>query len=163
MARTAPVHHYETLVRWTGNTGAGTARYGDYTNAHEIGDGSKLVCIPGSSDPAFGGDALRHNPEELLVAALAACHMMCYLHLCADAGVVVLGYVDRPHGSMLAERTGGHFTDVTLRPVITLPAGSDVQAAARLHEDAHARCFVANSMNFAVRCEPEFRHAEPAD
>lgn len=151
------MHHYQTRVRWTGNTGQGTARYGAYRNDHEVGTPGKALHIPGSSDPGFGGEPSRYNPEELLVATLAACHMMCYLHLCADHGVVVLDYVDEPTGSMLAKRVGGHFTEVRLRPQITLAAGSDQALALRLHEDAHARCFVANSMNFDVHVEPQFQ------
>ena len=55
--------------------------------------------LPGSSDPAFRGDPARWNPEELLVASLSTCHMLWYLHLCADAGVVVTDYVDRATAS----------------------------------------------------------------
>lgn len=144
-------------VHWTGNTGEGTRRYGAYTNAHDILAEDKRIRVPGSSDPGFGGDASCYNPEELLVAALAACHMMCYLHLCADAGVVVVDYTDQPTGALLARRVGGHFTEVTLHPQVTVAAGSSAALAEQLHEQAHARCFVANSMNFSVRFEPRIR------
>lgn len=77
-----------------------------------------------------------------------------YLHLCADKKIEVVDYVDDAVGTMVedAER-GGFFTDVILRPAVTLAAGSDVALAESLHERAHHLCFVANSVNFPVRCE----------
>jgi organic hydroperoxide reductase OsmC/OhrA len=113
--------------------------------------------IPGSADPAFRGDATRYNPEELLVMSLSSCHMLWYLHLCAEAGVIVTAYVDDAVGTLVeVKETGGHFTEVILRPVATLQAGSDAALAAQLHEKAHHLCFVANSVNFPVRVEAGF-------
>ncbi|PON11645.1 peroxiredoxin [Candidatus Entotheonella serta] len=144
-------HSYQIKLRWTGNTGAGTSGYRAYERAHEISAPGKLPIL-GSSDPAFRGDAVRYNPEELLVASLAACHMLWYLHLCADHGIVVTGYTDQPRGQMLeAEDGGGRFTEVILQPLVTVRAGADLVLAEQLHERAHALCFIANSMNFPVR------------
>jgi organic hydroperoxide reductase OsmC/OhrA len=145
-------HHYQTRTVWTGNTGTGTSGYHAYERAHEISAAGKPV-IAGSSDPAFRGDAARYNPEDLLVASLSACHMLWYLHLCADSGIVVTAYADDAQGMMVeTEDTGGHFTEVVLRPVVTIAAG-DSELAMRLHHRAHELCFIANSMNFPVRCE----------
>jgi organic hydroperoxide reductase OsmC/OhrA len=152
-------HFYPIRMTWTGNTGTGTGHYKGYERTHEYSVPGKPV-IPGSSDPAFRGDATRYNPEELLVMSLSSCHMLWYLHLCAEAGVVVTEYVDDAVGTMVeVKATGGHFTEVILRPMATLQAGSDVELATRLHEKAHHLCFVANSVNFPVRCEPSFKSA----
>jgi organic hydroperoxide reductase OsmC/OhrA len=151
-------HRYEATVVWTGNQGAGTASYRGYARTHEISAPGK-PAIPGSSDAAFRGDAARYNPEDLLVASLSACHMLWYLHLCADAGVVVTSYEDRAEGTMAETEEGaGRFTAVVLRPRVTLKAGADLALAASLHERAHALCFIANSVNFPVRHEPAMRH-----
>jgi organic hydroperoxide reductase OsmC/OhrA len=113
------------------------------------------VAIEASSDPAFRGDPTRHNPEELFVASLSSCHMLWYLHLCSTNGIVVTGYVDDALGTMEESPQGdGRFTDVLLRPRVTIGAGGDVALAKRLHDDAHRFCFIANSVNFPVRCEP---------
>jgi organic hydroperoxide reductase OsmC/OhrA len=113
--------------------------------------------LAGSSDAAFRGDAARWNPEDLLVASLSSCHMLWYLHLCAEAGVIVTAYVDDAVGTLVeVKETGGHFSEVILRPVATLQAGSDAALAAQLHEKAHHLCFVANSVNFPVRVEAGF-------
>jgi len=152
-------HKYETTVRWTGNLGTGTTAYKSYSRNHEIGAPGKPV-IPGSSDPAFRGDAARYNPEELLVASLSTCHMLWYLHLCAVSKVVVLDYEDHAGGTMEeAADGGGRFLEVTLRPRITVTTGSDLETARRLHHDAHEKCFIANSVNFPVGCEPVIRRA----
>src|SRR5689334_22650546 len=92
-------HRYRVTVEWTGNSGRGTADYRAYERAHEI-RGSGKPPIPASSDPHFRGDPARWNPEELLVASLSACHELWYLHLCADAGIVVTAYRDEAEGLM---------------------------------------------------------------
>jgi organic hydroperoxide reductase OsmC/OhrA len=146
-------HSYHTNVTWTGNTGTGTASYRGYKRDHEIAADGKPV-IPGSSDPAFRGDPARWNPEELLVASLSTCHQLWYLHLCADAGIVVTAYDDRAEG-VLTERPdgGGRFARVVLRPRVTITSAAHRELALSLHERAHAMCFIASSVNFAVSTE----------
>jgi organic hydroperoxide reductase OsmC/OhrA len=140
-------------VQWTGNTGTGTSGYRDYARAHEISAEGKPT-LPASSDPAFRGDRARWNPEELLLAALSSCHQLAYLHLCAVAGVVVTDYVDHAEGWMEETPDGaGQFTRVILRPKVTIAAGDPAKAKA-LHHEAHAKCFIARSVNFPVENEP---------
>ena len=153
-------HSYSVSIEWTGNLGQGTSGYKDYARSHEIAGAGK-PSIPGSSDPAFRGDRSRYNPEELLVASLSTCHMLWYLHLCADAGIVVTEYIDNAAGKMVETGdTGGHFTEVRLRPAVMVKRGTDLSLAEKLHERAHHLCFIANSVNFPVRCEPSTRIAE---
>lgn len=151
----AKTHRYSVTVQWTGDTGSGTSGYRSYERRHEILAAGKPL-IPGSSDPAFRGEASRWNPEDLLVASLSACHKLWYLHLCAEAGIVVVAYIDHAEGEMEESGDGsGRFRSVTLHPEITVKPGSDLVKAIALHETAHAKCFIANSVNFPVRCEPE--------
>ncbi len=147
-------HRYTVRVTWTGNRGAGTTDYRAYDRAHVIETAGKPP-IPGSADPAFRGDPDRWNPEELFVASLSACHKLWYLHLCATAGVVVVAYADKATGVMTENSDGsGQFTQVVLRPQVTVAQGSDVALAERLHTDAHRMCFIARSVNMPVRIEP---------
>ena len=156
-------HSYSLNVRWTGNLGEGTSSYRAYSRNHEIAADHKTI-IAASSDPVFRGDKTRYNPEELLVAALSTCHMLSYLHLCADAGIVVTGYNDNAKGTMVeTEGSGGHFTEVTLHPLVQLAPGADTERALALHEKAHHVCFIANSVNFPVRCEPSLEVVEVAN
>lgn len=146
-------HLYRVDVVWTGNRGSGTDGYRNYSRNHVIRVPGKPELV-GSSDPSFRGDATRHNPEDLLVAALSTCHMLSYLHMATEAGVVVVAYDDSAEGTMLTEGDGGRFTEVVLRPVVTIRADSDPEQALAAHETAHHACFIANSVNFPVRCEP---------
>ncbi|OHC63677.1 MAG: peroxiredoxin [Rhodocyclales bacterium GWA2_65_20] len=147
-------HTYATRTEWTGNLGEGTANYRAYARDHVITAAGR-PDLPGSSDPAFRGDGARWNPEDLLVASLSSCHMLWYLHLCAQAGIAVLGYHDDAVGTMVEDADGGgRFTQAVLRPVATLAAGGDAAKAAALHEKAHRLCFIANSVNFPVSIEP---------
>jgi organic hydroperoxide reductase OsmC/OhrA len=151
----AKTHTYTCTTTWTGNTGQGTADYTAYRRDHVYSSPGKPDVL-GSSDPAFRGDASRYNPEELLVAALSSCHMLWYLHLCADAGIVVLSYKDDATGTMVEDAVkGGHFTAVTLRPQVAITMRNHTQKARDLHTTAHAKCFIANSVNFPVACDPQ--------
>ncbi|HSM83601.1 MAG TPA: OsmC family protein [Nodosilinea sp.] len=150
----AKPHLYRVEVTWTGNTGPGTQSYSAYERAYTITAADK-AAIAASADPIFRGDKTKYNPEELLVASLSSCHMLWYLHLCAEAGVVVTRYVDYPIGTMMvAGDGGGQFAKVLLRPIVTVMPESDAGLAAQLHERAHDQCFIANSVNFPVLCEP---------
>lgn len=143
-------HTYTVTVNWTGNRGTGTSAYRDYGRDHTIEAQGKPL-IPASSDPAFRGEAARYNPEDLLVASAAACHMLWYLHLCSLAGIIVVAYTDQPVGLMEETSSGGgHFAKITLNPEVTLEAGADLALAKRLHDAAHEKCFIANSVNFPI-------------
>jgi len=153
-------HTYLTNLVWTGNTGNGTKTYRGYSRAHEISVAGKPV-IASSSDPHFRGDKSRYNPEEMIVASLSACHLLSYLHMCASAGIVVIGYEDEATGKMVeTEDGGGHFTEVILRPQVLISRESDPEKATELHHKAHELCFIACSVNFPVRTEPTIVVAE---
>ncbi|TQF68554.1 OsmC family peroxiredoxin [Rhodococcus spelaei] len=155
-------HHYALTVAWTGNRGVGTVDHRAYGREHRISAPAK-PDVYGSSDPAFRGDPARWNPEELLVASLAQCHMLWFLSLAASAGIVVTGYTDRPTGTMAEEPSGaGQFTEVTLNPDVTVrdrdTLGADLLAKIEsLHQSANEMCFIARSVNFAVRHRPTTR------
>ncbi len=147
-------HTYRSTIRWTGDRGSGTSGYRDYDRLYDVlVDGKRPIA--GSSDPLFRGDPARHNPEDLLVSAVSACHMLWYLHLCADAGVVVTAYIDDCDGRLAEHPDGsGRFTAITLRPRATIAPGSDPDRAIALHADASRMCPLAASMAFPVRHEP---------
>lgn len=144
-------HHYTTNVIWTGNRGEGTLNYRTYSRDFEIQSEGKSK-IYASSDPNFLGNPQNYNPEEMLVASLSGCHMLWYLHLCAEAGVVVIDYRDSPTGLMKESvQNGGQFKQVTLNPTVIIARESDIIKATQLHNQAHKMCFIANSVNFSVK------------
>ena len=146
-------HKYKTNIEWMGNRGEGTSHYKGYDRNHRIVVANKPV-IDASSDPAFMGDASKYNPEELLVASLSSCHMLWFLHLCSDNGIVVVDYRDEATGIMVETLSGGHFTEVVLHPVVTITDKMKIEKANELHHEANKKCFIANSCNFPVRHEP---------
>jgi organic hydroperoxide reductase OsmC/OhrA len=146
-------HEYRTHLIWEGNQGDGTATYDGYGRQYRVTIAGK-PDLAGSADPAFRGDPEKHNPEDLLMAAIASCHMLSYLALCARARIAVLAYEDEAIGTMMLEANGGgRFVEVTLRPKVTLAPGSDLARAERFHETAHNLCFIANSCNFPIHHE----------
>jgi organic hydroperoxide reductase OsmC/OhrA len=149
-------HQYSLTIKWTGNKGEGTDGYKSYERSHEIlVDGKEI--INGSSDPAFLGDKTKYNPEELLIASISSCHMLWYLHLCSDAGIVVTDYIDNAKGMMEeTDNGGGKFTSVTLYPIITLKNIDQKEEAATLHIKANELCFIANSLNFKIQHQATF-------
>jgi organic hydroperoxide reductase OsmC/OhrA len=147
-------HHYLATTKWTGNKGEGTSGYKTYERAHAILIEGKanLLC---SSDPSFRGDKTKHNPEELLLSSLSSCHMLWYLHLCSDSGVVVVDYIDEASGTMEENGDGsGQFIEVILKPKVTVREKSMIAKANDLHHKANQMCFIARSVNFPVKHIP---------
>jgi len=151
----ASVHHFAATVTWTGNQGTGTSTYRAYSRNHEISCDGKSAAVAGSSDPAFRGDKTRYSPEDLLIASLSACHMLWVLHLCAEAKITVVEYIDTASGTMALNPDGsGQFSEVVLRPRITVLESGREEDVRTVNEKAHKLCFIARSVNFPVRHEP---------
>ncbi|HEX3210865.1 MAG TPA: OsmC family protein [Geminicoccaceae bacterium] len=145
-------HQFAARLLWTGAAAGPTRSYEGYVRAWraEIADKPPLE---GSADPVYRGDPAKYNPEDLLVVALATCHMLSYLALCARAGIEVVAYEDRASGTMAIKDGRMRFVEVTLAPNVGIGAG-DRERAEALHAQAHAECFIANSVNFPVRNRP---------
>jgi len=150
----AKTHHYSLTVEWTGNNGEGTKDYRAYERSHNISVENKVV-IAGSSDPAFRGDKKKHNPEDLFVASIATCHMLWYLHLCSEAGIIITEYVDHATATMVETANGGgRFEEVTLNPGVTITSELMRETAQLLHHKANELCFIASSCNFPIYHKP---------
>lgn len=147
-------HRYALTVRWTGNLGDGTSSYRGYSRDHDVLIPG-LPVLPGSADPAFHGDRERYNPEQLLLAALAQCHMLSFLHVAVRHGVVVTDYQDAATGILRMNRDGsGQFESVTLNPAVTITDAGKLDLVPELHHEANRLCFIARSVNFPVHHVP---------
>jgi organic hydroperoxide reductase OsmC/OhrA len=145
-------HQFQARITWPRTAGASTAT-AEYSRDYTLTLDGKPELF-GSGPTVFKGDAAGLNPEEMLVASLAACHTLTYLSLCSHKGVTVIGYSD--HGEGKLERVGPgkmKFVHVTLKPKVRIAAGGDAALALELHHKAHEGCFVANSVNFPVVVE----------
>ena len=150
MARTVT---YTPQLQWTGNTGTGTSSYNDYARDYVVRIERK-PDLAGSASHLFRGNPVRNDPEEHFLAAISGCHLLSYLALAARNNVVVLDYRDDVTGVLSLEGGGGKFTSVTLRPTVTIAAGSDRERALALHDTAHEQCFIANSCSVPILHEP---------
>lgn len=148
---------YSLKIEWTGNKGSGTSSYTAYDRSHSVtmDDKPEILC---SSDAAFRGDKARYTPEDLLLASISGCHMLWYLHLCAEAGVIVTSYTGNAKGTMvISEDGGGQFAEVTLFPDVIIKDATMLEKAKQLHKKANQLCFIARSCNFPIHHQPECR------
>lgn len=119
--------------------------------------------LPGSSSPHVVrvplSDPTAVDPEETFVASLASCHMLWFLGIAAGRGFRVDSYRDAARGVMARDADGRMaMTVVTLYPRAEfsgapLPTRADIDA---MHHEAHAECYIANSVRTTVRCEPDY-------
>jgi len=147
-------HRFESRLIWTGAAKGPTVDYATYSRECRVEFPGKPAIML-SSAAVFRGDPVLHDPEDLLVAALSTCHFLSYVALCARRGVHVTAYEDEAVGVMSRppEAKTFRFTDVLLKPRVTIASDSDAELARALHEKAHEECFIAASVNFPVRHE----------
>ncbi len=147
-------HSYTAKLDWTGNLGSGTSGHRAYSRDHDIEvDGPGHLA--GTADPTFRGSKDRWNPEQLLLTAVAQCHMLSYLHVAVKAGVLVTGYRDTATGTLRLNRDGsGEFTGIWLRPCVELQDELQRPLADSLHAEANRLCFIARSLSVPVHHEP---------
>ncbi|KTS26630.1 OsmC family protein [Pantoea stewartii] len=153
------LHNYQVTLEWQGNLGVGTRDYRSYSREFVV-KGQTGKTLTGSADPAFLGQESQWNPEELLLASISACHQLWYLHLCADAGVCVVEYSDNPVATM--DEKSSKFISAQLRPRVMLTPKSDSELALSLHELAHTKCYIANSLAFEISVKPVVSVLPPA-
>jgi len=149
---------HRATIRWQ-NSGA-TLDYGQFSRDHTWAVKEGRLTLPASSAPAYRGNPDAMDPEDALVAALASCHMLTFLAIAAKKRLVVASYADAAVGWLEPDAAGRlAVTRVELRPAVRFAAGTAPSAAdyAKLHEQAHRGCFIANSVKTAVTILPELQ------
>ena len=143
---------FHSLVRWTGAYLPGQSGARSYSRDMQVEPSGKPVIL-GSAGARYFGDDGRYNPEDLMLASLAECHLLTYLAHATQAGirfeslaVGITGVLGRVEGKT-------RFVRAILTPVVTLAAGVDRPQAEALHRDAHEQCFMTNSVNFPISIE----------
>lgn len=141
-------HRYVLELGWQGSD---TLTYESYDRTYHVRIKGKPELI-GSANPMFRGDGAIHDPEDLLLAALSACHLLTYLALCARARINVVSYEDQASGMLvLTKDGGGAFSEVMLNPKVVVAEPHMVEKALRFHDEVHKYCFISRSVNFPVR------------
>jgi organic hydroperoxide reductase OsmC/OhrA/plastocyanin len=130
---------HAATVEWRVD-GPGRFRDGSYSRAHSLSfDGGAEVKASASPHnvPLPMADPAGVDPEEMLVAATASCHMLWFLDLARGAGLDVASYRDEAIGRMgkLDGRLG--VARIVLRPRIAFDGETpDAETLARLHHEA---------------------------
>ena len=149
------IHTFETFLTWPADAAQKLPPDPAFSRDGVLAATGK-PDIPGSSPAVFGGDATRYSPEELMMLSLSECHMLTYLAIAAKKRLGILKYQDRVTGSLGVGPSGKtQMIEVLLRPRVTVTKGTNLEDVRVMHEKAHANCFIANSVNFTVRNEPE--------
>jgi organic hydroperoxide reductase OsmC/OhrA len=150
-------HNYKLTAVWTGNKGEGTKNVRTYDRSHTVTIQGKPELLLTTDNPAVG-DQSKLNPEDLLVTAVSSCHMLSYLYVCALEGIVITEYTDHATGIMIEHTNGGgSFKEITLNPIVNVADEGMVEKAIALHHKAHEICFIANSLNFEIKCNPKIK------
>ena len=138
-------------LQWT--DGGKPFTYETYPREHTIAYKNGQQVMATSAAPAYRGDGLHADPEDLLVAALSSCHMLSFLAICAKKRLAVKSYEDDAVGFL--ENDGGKLwiPKVILRPRIACDI--DAVTLEQIHHLAHEQCFIAHSVKTQVFVEPQ--------
>ncbi|WP_397362144.1 OsmC family protein [Olleya sp. R77988] len=144
-------HTFKATINWIVNEGESTQNPRNFSRNHNVTIANKKASLQVSAAKPFRGDDTLYNPEDLLLSALASCHMMSYLYVCSQNNIEVLSYTDNAEGDIEVEFTGsGSFKIVRLKPVVLIKDASQKALALSLHQKANSLCFIANSCNFPI-------------
>lgn len=142
------MHVYPLSLHWTGDTSAQP-----FSRAATASTDGK-VDLELSSGMGDGADLSRWNPEDLLGASLAQCHLLTFLALAAKTQLKVLAYDDAVSVELDTVEKVTSVTRIVLSPTITVAAGTDVEKVKVMFEKAHKYCFIGNSLKSEVVMNP---------
>jgi organic hydroperoxide reductase OsmC/OhrA len=149
---------FESSVRWVGSHVPGQVGGRSYTRNMLIEPAGKPP-IPGSAGARYFGDDARYNPEDLMLASLAECHLLTYLALAAKEGITVLELGAKISGVLGTLDGKVRLTSAKLEPRTRVQQAADVPRALELHQAAHEGCFMSNSVNFPISVQPNVEAA----
>ena len=144
---------YTATISWSADAEA--HRTGRYSRVHEWRFDGGTVVRGSSAAPVPGSDPAAVDPEEALVAATSACHMLWFLAIARQKGIVLTAYEDQADGETARNEAGKEYMSVvTLRPRLTIEGEADPALIAECHRLAHDECYIAHSIRADVRVEP---------
>jgi len=150
-----PIKHiFKAQVNWTISDAESTSNPRTFSRNHKVSVANKITPLHVSAAKTFRGDETLYNPEDLLLSALASCHMMSYLYVCAQHKIEVFSYTDHAEGDLEVLASGsGSFNTVRLKPIVAIKNANQKDLALSLHVKANKLCFIANSCNFPIEHE----------
>ncbi len=107
-----------------------------------------------STPPEFGGESEMWSPETLFLAAIASCYVSTFRSIsdyskfdCVALDVTVDGKIEKEQG-------GFRFTEVTVRPVLTVANEEQTDKGLKLLLKSEAACLVSRSLKANISLEP---------
>jgi organic hydroperoxide reductase OsmC/OhrA len=140
---------FTTRVRWTGGYVSGQSGARSYTRDMFVEPDGKPPIL-GSAGARYFGDDTRYNPEDLMLASLAECHLLTYLALATKAGIRLTALAVQVSGTLGNVDGKTRFLRAQLSAQTSIALGNDPERARALHTDAHEQCFMSNSVNFPI-------------
>lgn len=143
-------HRYE--VRLAGGPGG-------YAELSTSGVPNLQVAPPADYDGP--GDAW--SPEHLLLASVEACFLFTLRAVARHSRVEFEALQLDAVGTVARVDGVTRFTEIVLRPTITIRAGSDSERVRRILEKSEQACLVSASLSTPIRLEPRITSVENAE
>jgi len=135
-------YRYQASAHWI------AARHG-VVEAENIPD--KIYFAP---PPEFEGEGDKWTPEHLLVAALSSCFVATFRAFAEFAKFDAVALAVTCEGVLTKEQGGYRFTQVFVRPVLTIAHEGDRERGLRLLQKTERACFISRSLNSKITLEP---------
>ena len=111
--------------------------------------------LPTDAPLDFDGPGDAWSPEQLLIAAVEACFLLTFRAIARASKIEFVSLSVDGEGVVDREEGFTRFTEIVLRPRVTLPAGADWTRVRRALERAEHTCLVSASLRTPIRLEPE--------
>ena len=134
-------HHYKVSLRMK-----------DALRAEGVLDAATLPEMAVGPPPQFGGIGGRYSPEDLLLSAIASCHMTTLAAVVRHKGIPLLSYRATANASLDKTKDGLRFTSLRLLVEATTNAGREAELE-RAIERAEKVCIVSNALSIQVHLE----------
>jgi peroxiredoxin-like protein len=103
----------------------------------------------------FDGPGDAWSPEHLLLAAVESCFLFTLRAVAKASKIDFVSLEVSAEGTVDRQDGVTRFTEIVLRPRLTLPPGADRSRALRIMERSEKSCLVSASLSTPVRLEPE--------
>ena len=114
-----------------------------------------LADLTTAPPPEYDGPGDAWSPEHLLLAAVNSCFLFTFRAVARASKLEFTSLTLEASGTV--DRSDGvtRFTEIVLRPRLTLAAGADRDRARHALEKSERACLVSASLSTPVRLEPE--------
>lgn len=136
-------HKYRVVAWWNAGK-TGLAKCNTAPNA-----------IHFAAPPQFGGLEGRWSPEDLLLSAIAGCFTTTFRALADYSAFEYNDLEAEVEGVVRKAKSGYEFSEIVIRPKLTISNSDELSIAARLLEKAKKLCLVSRAIALPLVFEPQ--------